>query len=200
MATLNMASILSKAEHFVNKTAEGQKRKNGVIDKIMLNGGGNSTNGSVITITGASGAAGKFIEVLQNEIQSNAGTNFGAGNLGATAIEALSRLTHGEPYKVGENKYQIEVWFTGNLRRDSLNVDDYDDIDNIAALLNNGYSARNRTYGIWLNHSNYSIPSLQNRTGAQFIQNAIRNFMGNYATEYGVSDITCDEIYEIRNS
>ena len=200
MATLNMDSILNKAKHFVNNTTEGQKRVDAIVDKKMLLGGSGSSQGNTVTIIGAAGAADKFIEVLRAEIQSHAGTNFGAGNLGATAITALSQLSHGEPRKVGKNMYQIDISFTGNLSRDSLNVDDYDGIENIAALLNNGYSARNRTYGYWLNHSHYSIPSLQNRTGAQFIQGAIRNFMSGYAAECGVVDITCDGIYETRNS
>lgn len=142
-------------------------------------------------------AAAKFIEVLRNEIRSlEATSGFADGKLGATAVEALSQLDHGTPYKVGKYKYEIPVWFENGLRRDSLCPDEYDGIDNIAALLNSGYDAGHVVYGIWLHHSPFNIPSLQHRSGAHFIENAIRDYMGNYASDYGVTNIEVDDIYK----
>ena len=148
-------------------------------------------------------AADKFIEVLQNEIQSHAVAEGGGGlngrGLGATAVSALTKLQHGAPIKIGKNRYEIEVWFSDDLSRDSLAPDFYDGIDNIAALLNKGYSAANTVYGIWSGHGyggSFNIPSLREREGLHFIESAIRNYMANYALDYGVVDIKVDSIYE----
>ena len=51
----------------------------------------------------------------------------------------------------------------------------------------------NVVFGEW---NGERIPSLRQRSGAQFIQNAVRNYMANYASEYGVIDIKIDDIYE----
>ena len=194
MATIDMNSILAKAKKATNSSAF-QKKLETKVDTMLL-GGGVIASGRNVTIYGTSMAAAKFIEVLQAEIQSHAGLSASSGGLGSTAIDALIKLEHGAPVKVGRNRYQIEVRFTEDLRRDSLDPSVFDGIDNIAALLNNGYSAAKTVYGIWLGHSPWNIPSLQHRDGAHFIENAIRNFMANYAHEYGVIDIEVDDVYK----
>lgn len=197
MSTINMKSILDKAKA-CTASAKFQKQIEAKTDEIVLTGGGKGLAGKAITIGGASMAAAKFIEVLQNEIRDlEASSGFAEGKLGHTAVSALEKLEHGSPRKIGKNKYQIEVWFSGNLHRDSLAPDEYDGIDNIAALLNKGYTANQPVYGVWMGHSgNFNIASLPQRSGAQFIQNAVRNYMANYANEYGVLDIKIDDIYE----
>lgn len=197
MSTINMKSILDKAKA-CTASAKFQRQIEAKTDEIVLTGGGKGLAGKAITIGGASMAAAKFIEVLQNEIRDlEASSGFAEGKLGRTAVSALEKLEHGSPRKIGKNKYQIEVWFSGNLHRDSLAPDEYDGIDNIAALLNKGYTANQPVYGVWMGHSgSFNIASLPQRSGAQFIQNAIRNYMANYATEYGVLDIKVDDIYE----
>ena len=197
MSTINMKSILDKAKA-CTASAKFQRQIEAKTDEIVLTGGGKGLAGKAITIGGASMAAAKFIEVLQNEIRDlEASSGFAEGKLGHTAVSALEKLEHGSPRKIGKNKYQIEVWFSGNLHRDSLVPDEYDGIDNIAALLNKGYTANQPVYGVWMGHSgNFNIASLPQRSGAQFIQNAVRNYMANYANEYGVLDIKIDDIYE----
>lgn len=197
MSTINMKSILDKAKA-CTASAKFQKQIEAKTDEIVLTGGGKGLAGKAITIGGASMAAAKFIEVLQNEIRDlEASSGFAEGRLGHTAVSALEKLEHGSPRKIGKNKYQIEVWFSGNLHRDSLAPDEYDGIDNIAALLNKGYTANQPVYGVWMGHSgSFNIASLPQRSGAQFIQNAVRNYMENYANEYGVLDIKIDDIYE----
>jgi hypothetical protein len=189
MAGINMNSILKKAKDCM-KTPAKQNEVSQKIDEYISGVGKPSSS---ITLSGVHLAAGKFIEVLQNEIESHSGT----GKLGATAIAALTPMEHGSPYKVGKNRYKIDIWFTENLSRDSLAPDYFDGVENLAALLNNGYNAKNTIYGVWLGHNgNMSIPSLQNREGVHFIENAIRDYKGNYAAEYGVIDIEYDDIYK----
>lgn len=145
-------------------------------------------------------AAAKFIDVLRNTIESlgiGDSGDFASGHLGTTAVSALTKLSHGSPAKVGKNKYLIDVNFDGDLHRDSLALDKYDGVDNIAALLNSGYRAGHTVYGVWLgHHHDQRIGSLPMRDGAKFIESAIKDFMSNYATEYGVTNIDIDEVYK----
>lgn len=203
MSTINMKSILDKAKA-CTASDKFQKQIEAKTDEVVLTGGGKGLAGKAITIGGASMAAGKFIEVLQNEIRSlEASSGFADGKLGRTAVSALEKLQHGTPVKVGKNRYQIDVWFSNDLHRDSLAPDEFAGIDNITALLNNGYKdhgkmmTNNPVYGVWMGHSGgFNILALRQRAGAQFIQNAVRDYMANYASEYGVIDIEIDDIYK----
>ena len=201
MSSIDMQSILTKAKKAMG-TSKFQKQIEAKVDDIMMYGGV-AKQGHVATIYGTSMAAAKFIEVLQNEIKSNAMADGGGGlsgrGLGATAVSALTKLQHGDPVKVGKNRYQIAIWFSDDLHRDSLAPDQYDGVENIAALLNKGYSAANTVYGTWPGHgyaSYFNIPSLQHREGLHFVENAIREYMANYAKEYGVIDIDVDDAYK----
>lgn len=204
MSSINMKSIINKAKTYTS-TEKFQKMIEQKADAYMLSGNnsGNTpvSKGRVITIIGIHLAAEKFIEVLKNEIAST-GVSEGAGGfsngkLGPTAVNSLSKLKHGHPYKTGKNKYQVAIWFADNLHRDSIAPDRYDGIDNIAALLNNGYTAGNAVYGIWRGHHNgQKIASLTERDGAHFIESAIRNYMTNFASKYGVVEIEVDDVYK----
>lgn len=182
MSYINTQSILAKAKACM--TSDGwQKKIEQKVDSVIAGGGYKDTiNGRKVTAAGMSMAAAKFIEVLQNEIN---GSNIG--------ISGAISLEHSSPYKVGKNKYQVEIWFSNNLHRDSLLPSKYSGVDNIVALFNNGYSAGNTVYGIW--HGK-EIASLKERTGIHFIDSAVRNYMGNYASEYGIIDIKVDPIYQ----
>lgn len=197
MSNIDMKSIMEKAVKATN-TSKFQRQIEAKTDEFTLTGNGGGKSNTVGGMpTSPTFAAAKFIEVLQNEIRSlEATSGFADGKLGATAVGALSQLDHGTPYKVGKHKYQIPVWFENDLHRDSLCTDEYDGIDNIAALLNSGYDAGHVVYGIWLHHYPVNIPSLRHRSGAHFIENAIRDYMGNYASDYGVTNIEVDDIYK----
>lgn len=181
MPSINMNSILEKARACID-AGELQKKVEDKINSLIVNGGVVSTSGGkAITIGGASAAAAKFIEVLQNEIGSD------------IAISSTISLSHGSPVKVDTNRYQIDIWFSDNLHRDSLVPSRYKGVDNIVALFNNGYSAGNTVYGIWHGEE---IASLKERTGMHFIDSAVRNYMANYASEYGVIDVNVNPIYK----
>ena len=140
-------------------------------------------------------AAIRFIETLQQEIRTHlSSSGFENGALGSTAVDVLTKLSYSKPIKINENIYEIEVWFTDSLKRQSLEPDRYSGIENIAALLNNGYSASHSVYGLWNNHGQYK--SLQQREGTHFINNAIINYMLSYAKSYGVINIKINDIYK----
>lgn len=203
MPSINMASIINKAKAYTS-TEKFQKIMEQKTDAYILSNNGAGTpasKGRTITIVGLQRAADKFIEVLKGEIASlgvgEGSGGFSNGKLGPTAVSSLSILKHGRPYKTGKNKYQIAVWFADDLQRDSIVPDRYDGVNNIAALLNNGYKAGNTVYGIWTgHHNNQRISSLSERDGAHFIESAIRNYMTNFAPEYGVVEIEVDDVYK----
>lgn len=198
MSSINMSSILAKAKRHIN-TPEMQKKIEDAVDRAVLSGR-YGVRGKTITIYGLRSAADKFIEVLQNEIKSHEASDWSNelanGGLGKTAIDSLTKLSHGAPIKIGKNRYKIGVWFTDNLHRESLAPDKYDGVDNIAALLNSGYSAGHTVYGVWRGHGEEERYSLVSRSGAHFIENAIRNYMDGYASEYGVIDIEINDVYK----
>lgn len=182
-----MASIINKAKAFTN-SPKFQKKVEQKTDAVMLSGA-SAVNGKISQI-GLKEAANKFIEVLQNEVQEHSDT------FGSTAISAITQLECDDAKKIGKNKYQIPIWFSGDLHRDSLVPKKYTGIDNIVALLNNGYKADGTVYGIWQGHSAFPIYSLPMRDGTHFIDSAVRSYMSNYAKGYNVTDITVDEIYK----
>lgn len=186
MATINMASILNKAQKRM-KQPDMVKQINKKIDDVVM-GRALPKKGSVI-IAGGEEAAEKFIEILRKEIQNLSGVDPSNGGLGATAVSALVDLDNGAPEKLGMGKYKIGIWFNGDLSRKSLSPNKYEDIDNIAALLNSGYSAGHKVHGVWEGHTDSAIASRTSRGGAHFIENAVREYMAGYSKNYGVIDV-----------
>jgi len=199
MPTIDWDAILKKAQKRMSH-GDMQKRIDDITDAVFLGSAARikfaATNGGALPKPPEEAAA-TFIEVMKSEIESLGSTDgYEAGHLGATAVSALTKLNYGSPRKVAPGRYVIPVSFAEDLRRDSLAPDEYDGIDNIAALLNSGYTAGHIVYGIWLNHYPWNIPSLGRRDGAHFIESAIRNFMTNYASTYSVIGIDVDDVYK----
>lgn len=176
MASINMGSILAKAQAHMGSGA-GQAKVNSTVAKVMLG-----------TITLKSGgkthtpeeAAEKFIEVLRNSISSS--------GISSEAAAAISELSHSSAVPAGANVYTIEIFFTGNLSRPSLVPGKYGCISNLSALLNNGVDHEmNRVHGIWHGQETWSRTVIP---GAHFVDDAVSSFMGSYASEYNVIDIS----------
>lgn len=200
MAGVNWESVLKKAKACMNtpaKKAEASAKIDGyMMSKVGLSFGVSHSGAAGKRMMPPSFAAMKFIDTLTDEIRSHLGSNYANGDFHYTALEALTEISHSEPYRVGD-RYYVDIYFDGDLSRPSLAPDEYDGIGNIAALLNNGYTASHRVYGVWENHSigDERIASLLSRGGAHFVQQAIRDYMGNYAADYGVIDIKVSDEY-----
>ena len=190
MPSINLSSIQRKAEKCLEQPSY-QKKKKQIVDNYMMGKASIYIRGG--GVLPASLAASKFIDVLKNEVSSH---GFVGGSLGSTAVSALQQLKHGDVYSIGGGIYTVDVWFYGDLSRDSLAPGKFDGIDNIAALLNSGYKAGHTVYGIWKGHGDERRASLVERDGVHFIEQAIRDFMSNYASEYGVFKIEVDDIYK----
>lgn len=196
MAGINWDSIMKKANACMNTTQKKREIKS-KIDACMLGQivlGSGSGKGSSRS---PAEAADKFIEVLMKEIQTHANGSYASGGISRSAIAGFPEIEHGTPYRVGD-KYCIDVYFNGDLSRPSLAPSYYDGINNIIALLNSGYEAGHRVYGVWESRAwtdDERIASLTSRGGAHFIESAVDNFMGNYSTEYGVEKIEISDTY-----
>lgn len=174
--SIDMASILKKAEAYVESPKGKQKTAQITSDalsgKITLESSGN--------LHTPEEAADKFIGVLRDSIKSS--------DLSPNAIEAISEINHTSASKIGDNTYVISVYFSGDLSRPSLDPSRFGDgIGDIVELLNNGVDHTMRpVFGVWHGKETWSMTKI---LGAHFIEQAISDFMGNYSSEYNVTDI-----------
>ena len=199
MASIDFSRMLDKAKKYT-ETEKFKKEKDKIVTcallgKITLGAGSNLRD----NIENASSAADKFIAVLRNEIGSHIGSDYSKGQFSELARDVLDDITHSAPYSDGEKVY-VDIMFTDDRHRDSLDPA-YDGIDNIIALLNNGYNANGAVFGDWIDHNNVEHEdtwSVRRRGGAHFIEQAVTDFWGNYATDYNVIDIKVAEEYGVR--
>lgn len=171
-----MASILAKANRYLNG-AEGKRRIRELTDKVMLGEITLSSGGGRGTIHTPEEAADKFIEVLRRTIASS--------GLSIDAFDAISDFDYTRAVKVGD-KYIVNVYFVDDMHRDSLYPMGYNGISDLASLLDSGYSAKNYVYGDWHGER---IRSRTTFPGVHFMDQAVADFMGNYASEYNVDEI-----------
>ena len=192
-------SLESKIAAFMNSPA-GQKRLKDTIAEYRGSGVKRTNAGSrIVTASDATMLAGKLADMIVAHASADGVPGSVLSEMGMTMS-----LPSGSD-KSG--KYTIDLSFSGNLHRDSLYNEMYDGIDNIVALFNNGYVARNYTYGYWDGHSytgeyntlrtmpgdNFAyVRSKIGRPTLNFMQSAINEFVNAYK-EYGVSVELSDE-------
>ena len=199
MASIDFSRILDKAKKYT-ETGKSKKEKDKIVagallGRITLGAGSNLRD----NIENASSAADKFIVVLRNEIGNHIGSDYSKGQFSELARDVLDDITHSAPYSDGDKVY-VDIMFTDDRHRDSLDPS-YEGIDNIIALLNNGYNANGAVFGDWIDHNNVEHEdawSVRRRGGAHFIEQAVTDFWGNYATDYNVIDIKVAEEYGVR--
>lgn len=133
--------------------------------------------------------ADSFKNTLTNEIHSNP-------NLGVEAAASLSDISASSVYSKTDKIYGVDINFLGDMFRPSLLPDYYHGIDDISALLNNGYNARRTVFGYWERTNSY-IESLKSRPGAHFAQNAVHTFdSANRNEKNGYRTIHINEKYK----
>lgn len=169
-----------------------EERTDKIVDDIMCS----KREPSGKPVKTAEDAAEKFAQVLHIVLDACAvGEGIGDNRpLGPTAVDSLKHLDTTRGVKIGRLKYLSSVYFADDLHRDSLLPEYFDGIENIAALLNNGYGpTKASVYGNWHGHH---IEGLRRREGLRFMQEAKLEFEGNYSSEYGVENVDLNEIYE----
>lgn len=180
MASVNMESILAKARGYMGGKA-GKSKVDTIVNKVMLGNIRLQSGGASHT---PEEAAAKFIEVLQHSINSS--------GLSAGAIAAVSDIDHGSAQSIGNNTYIVGVYFVGDMSRPSLDEEKYGGINDIVALFNNGVDHKMRpVHGEWHGKETWSRTVIP---GTHFIEQAIQDFMGNYASEYNVINISVEGI------
>ena len=177
-------------------SANGKARMKECIDKYAMEGVNKTAAGdSIVSKTDMWKASTKLINVLRSTAQSY--------DLPASIMRHFDSLRSSDIYKMSDGSSVIYVYFEGGLHRDSLYPEGYDGVDNIVALLNNGYHAHNYVYGQWKGHAPTGgsvsrggfdsadawIRSRKDREGLGFIQQAIRDFNANYGADYKVTAI-----------
>lgn len=194
-------SIESKIAAFMNSPA-GQKKLVETIQGYRSSGVKKTKGGSrIVTRADAVMLAGKLADII-----------IARASAYGVPPNVLNEMTMTMSLPSGSDKsgeYVIDLSFSGNLHRDSLYNEEYDGIDNIVALFNNGYIARDYVYGFWDGHENTggdnvlrtnpgdNFTYLRSRIGRpslNFMQDAVDEFTNNYR-DYGVT-VELDGIYE----
>lgn len=183
VGSVNMEAILQKAKDYM-KTPKMQEKIWKKTDDYMI-------RGKPVVISSESQqrpavqASGVFIKTFKKEVEDSAA----AGYLGTTAVDALENMSETKPVRSGK-RYYVQASIDGDGHRESLQPEEYDGVDNIAMLLNEGYEARIWIRGVWQGHNNgKKIWSRRVRPGAHFIEHAIETFKKNDAHQFGVIDI-----------
>lgn len=199
MPSINLDSIMKKVTAY-SRTDSGKAKMHEVIqryrsDRVEKTGAGDR----VMTETDMWTAASKMISVLRSTAQSY--------GLPASVMRHFDNLGCSKIYEMPDGSSVIYIYFEDDLHRDSLYSEGYDGINNIVALLNNGYHARDYVYGDWDGHrptgeavfdgrsidTSAYIRSRKDREGLHFIQQAIQDFNGNYGTDYNVTAVAADD-------
>lgn len=189
MATVNMSSILKKVEAW-EKSDAGQKRMNTTIDKYIKTGVKTTQAGdSVLTLSRMKEMADILIRILVKS----------ASGLPASVAEHFSSLKSSPPKRLSDGSYSIEISFTADLTRASLQPYDYEGARNIIAIFNNGYpqsagraEAISQVSGFW--HGEY-VHARGSREGLHFMQAAENEFNSTYGAVYDVY-VTLNPVYE----
>lgn len=190
------ASVLQRKAEAWSRTPEGQKRMKAVIDRYRKEGRETTNAGSRLDSRAMLiEAADRMMSVLRRNAMD--------AGLPESVMKHFDSMAYGTPIALGDGTYMLSIYFTDNLHRDSLENDstDYDGVDNIIALFNNGVHAENYVYGWWDGHkpsgeaisrSLYDdgfawVRSKKDREGLHFIQQAVADFNGNYGSMYNVT-------------
>lgn len=183
--SFNMSSIMGKVETW-SKSPEGKRRIKECLEKYEKEGR---------TVTNAGGrlrseemmyeVAYKFITLLRSTAQNM--------NLPDSVLEHFDSLDCSRPLKRPDGKTALYVYFKDNLHRDSLRPDKYSGVDNIIAVLNNGYDKHENMAKVWGIWHDVRVHALTERTGLRFIQQAVNTFNDEYGAYYGVTAISGDD-------
>lgn len=198
MVTINMSSIMRKVSAH-SRTDKGKAEMRERIQKYRADGVGKTGGGGkVVTEADMWTAATKMIDVLRSTAQSY--------GLPASVMRHFDSLACSRIYEMPDGSSIIYIYFEDDLHRDSLYPEGYDGVQNIIALLNNGYHAKDYVYGRWAGHSpaggskldggsadaSAYIRSRKDREGLRFIQQAVKDFNGNYGADFNVTAVAGD--------
>lgn len=182
MPVINMDSILDKVYAW-ERSDKGQKKIQGTVNKYVRNNVSRTKAGSrVVTQRDMLDAARKLVQTIKD-------TAHGC-DLPTSVLAHFDSLSIGKLQRRADDSYTIEINFTDDLTRESLQPEKYGGVRNIIAIFNNGYPAdRSRSEaishvaGYW--HGKETV-ALEFRPGLYFLQDAVNDFNMNYGMPLGM--------------
>ena len=182
MPAINMDSILDKVYAW-ERSDKGQKKIQGTVNKYVRNNVSRTKAGSrVVTQRDMLDAARKLVQTIKD-------TAHGC-DLPTSVLAHFDSLSIGKLQCQADDSYTIEINFTDDLTRESLQPEKYGGVRNIIAIFNNGYPAdRSRSEaishvaGYW--HGKETV-ALEFRPGLYFLQDAVNDFNMNYGMPLGM--------------
>ena len=182
MPVINMDSILDKVYAW-ERSDKGQKKIQGTVNKYVRNNVSRTKAGSrVVTQRDMLDAARKLVQTIKD-------TAHGC-DLPTSVLAHFDSLSIGKLQRQADDSYTIEINFTDDLTRESLQPEKYGGVRNIIAIFNNGYPAdRSRSEaishvaGYW--HGKETV-ALEFRPGLYFLQDAVNDFNMNYGIPLGM--------------
>ena len=182
MPEINMGSILDKLYAW-ERSAKGQKKIQSTVSQYIRNNVQKTKAGSRVTTSrDMRDAAQKLVQSIKDSARSCA--------LPPSVMAHFDSLRAGRVHPQADGSYVIEINFTDDLTRESLQPQTYGGVKNIIAIFNNGYpSDRSRSdaishvVGYW--HGKETV-ALEYRPGLYFMQNAVNDFNMNYGMALGM--------------
>lgn len=182
MSAINMDSILDKIYEW-ERSDKGQKKIQSTVNKYVRSNVSRTKDGSrVITEREMKQAARKLVQTIRDTAHSC--------DLPTSVLAHFDSLKIGKLQRQSDGSYIIEINFTDDLTRESLEPARYGGVRNIIAIFNNGYPAdRGRSEAIshvsgWW-HGEYTT-ALGYRQGLYFLQDAVNDFNLNYGMSLGM--------------
>lgn len=182
MPTANMDSILDKLYAW-ERSEKGQKKIQSTVNKYIRNNVSKTQAGSrVVTERDMKQAAANLVQTIKATAQ--------GCSLPPSVMAHFDSLKVGKLQRQPDNSYVIEINFTDDLTRESLQPEKYGGVRNIIAIFNNGYpsdmgrsEAISHVTGLW--HGEETT-ALGYRAGLYFLQDAVNDFNINYGMPLGM--------------
>lgn len=182
MPVINMDSILDKVYAW-ERSDKGQKKIQGTVNKYVRNNVSRTKAGSRVV------TQRDMLDAARNLVQTIKDTAHGC-DLPTSVLAHFDSLSIGKLQRQADDSYTIEINFTDDLTRESLQPEKYGGVRNIIAIFNNGYPAdRSRSEaishvaGYW--HGKETV-ALEFRPGLYFLQDAVNDFNMNYGMPLGM--------------
>lgn len=182
MAYVNEDSILDKLYAWEH-SGRGQKKIGDTVNRYIRRNVTKTEAGSrVITERDMIQAADRLVQSIKRHAQGCA--------VPPSVLAHFDSLSVGKLHRQADNSYLIEINFTDDLSRESLQPDKYGGVRNIIAIFNNGYpsdpsrsEAISHVSGYW--HGKETV-ALESRPGLYFLQNAVNDFNANFGLALGM--------------
>lgn len=182
MSGVNIDSILDKVYAY-EKSDKGRKKMRQTLDKYIRTNVDRTEAGSKVLTYRKMREAGEKLVSMMNAAAQGSGVPSSVSN-------HFDSLKCGGITKLGDGSYSMEISFSGDLSRPSLQPDKYGGVTNIIAIFNNGYP-RNRGKSEAISHvvgwwHGKETTALGYRPGLFFMQSAVNDFNEMYGAEFDI--------------